>query len=165
LVPDEPTRRYKRGHLDERLGAALAEAAGQPRGVAVLVVAADGVEWVNRRWGRAAGDSVLRKLARRLAAGLAAGDTFARYDGNRFGIIRRVTSGDEALAFGLQVVRDVAGAPFKLPGGRDEAVLTISIGLAVAGAAPPVDAAAVVARAEAALRRAKDAGGDRAVVG
>lgn len=164
-MPDEPTRRYKRGHLDERLGAALAEAMGQSRGVAVLIVAADGVEWVNRRWGRAAGDSVLRKLARRLAAGLAGDDTFARYAGNRFGIIRRVTSVDEALAFGQDAVRDVAAAPFKIPGGRDAAVLTISIGVAIAGAGPSVDAAAVVGSAESALRRAKDAGGDRIVVG
>ena len=44
-------------------------------------------------------------------------------------------------------------------------MLTISIGVAIAGAGPSVDAAAVVGSAESALRRAKDAGGDRIVVG
>jgi len=53
----------------------------------------------------------------------------------------------------------VAGSPFALPGGRDAAFLTISIGMTVAG--PGGDASAIVAAAEAALRQAKDDGGNR----
>ena len=53
----------------------------------------------------------------------------------------------------------VAGAPFEIPGGRDAAFLTISVGMTVAG--PAGDAAAIVAAAETALRQAKDGGGNR----
>lgn len=156
---DEATRRRDRSHFDERLAARLQEAAQQHRGLAVLIAGADGIAWVNKRWGRAAGDSVLRKLARRLAASLAPEDVFARYEGNRFGMIRWVASADRAAAFAQHLSSRVAGAPFEIPGGRDAAFLTISVGLAFAD--PPGDAQAIVAAAEDALRRAKDAGGNR----
>ena len=157
---DEATRRRDRSHFDERLAAQLQDASQQHRGLAVLIVAADGIAWINKRWGRAAGDSVLRKLARRLAASLAPEDVFARYDGNRFGMIRWVASADRAAAFAQHLASRIAGVPFEIPGGRDAAFLTISVGLAFAE--PPGDAPAIVAAAEEALRRAKDAGGNRA---
>jgi len=162
-VSDEATRRCDRRHFDERLVAQLEDAAQQHRGLAVLVAAADGIAWINRRWGRAAGDSVLRKLARRLAGDLAPEDVFARYDANRFGIIRWVASADRAAAFAQHLSSRVAGAPFEIPGGRDAAFLTISIGLAFAD--PPGDAHVIAAVAEDALRRAKDAGGNRTCFG
>lgn len=156
---DEATRRCERHHFDERLAAQLQDAAQQHRGLAVLIARADGIAWINKRWGRAAGDSVLRKLARRLAASLAPEDVFARYEGNRFGIIRWVASADRAAAFAQHLSSRVAGEPFEIPGGRDAAFLTISVGLAFAD--PPGDAPVIVAAAEEALRRAKDAGGNR----
>jgi len=158
-VLDEATRRRDRSHFDDRLAAQLQEATQQHRGLAVLIARADGIAWINKRWGRAAGDSVLRKLARRLAASLAPEDVFARYDGNRFGMIRWVASADRAAAFAQHLSSRVAGAPFELPGGRDAAFLTISVGLAFAD--PPGDASVIVSAAEEALRRAKDAGGNR----
>ena len=155
----EATRRCDRRHFAERLAAQLQEAARQHRALAVLIAGADGIAWINKRWGRAAGDSVLRKLARRLAGGLAPDDVFARHDGNRFGIIRWSASADRAAAFAQDLSSQVAGAPFEIPGGRDAAFLTISIGLTFAE--PPGDAQVIVAAAEEALRRAKDAGGNR----
>jgi len=60
-------------------------------------VAADSLAWINRRWGRPAGDSVLRKLGRRLVASVAPDDLLVRYDGNRFGVIRWAPSADHAV--------------------------------------------------------------------
>ena len=113
---DEATRRCDRSHFDERLAAQLQEAAQQHRGLAVLIARADGIAWINKRWGRAAGDSVLRKLARRLAASLAPEDVFARYDGNRFGIIRWVASADRAAAFAQHLSSRVGGRAVRDPG-------------------------------------------------
>jgi two-component system, cell cycle response regulator len=158
-VLDEATRRRERSHFEERLAAQLQDAAQQHRGLAVFIARADGIAWINRRWGRAAGDSVLRKLARRLAASLAPEDVFARYDANRFGMIRWVASADRAAAFAQHLSSRVAGAPFEIPGGRDAAFLTISVGLAFVD--PPGDAQVIIGAAEEALRRAKDAGGNR----
>jgi len=162
-VLDEATRRCDRHHFDEQLATQLQEAAQHHRGLAVLIARADGIAWINKRWGRAAGDSVLRKLARRLAASLAPEDVFARYDGNRFGMIRWVASADRAAAFAQHLSSHIAGAPFEIPGGRDAAFLTISVGLVFAD--PPGDAQLVVAAAEDALRRAKDTGGNRTCFG
>ena len=156
---EEVTKQHDRSHLDDRLGTGLQQAEREQRRLAVLVVAADSLAWVNRRWGRSAGDSVLRKLARRLAASLSPDDAFARYDGNRFGIVRWAASSDRALALAQHLASRVAGAPFEIPGGRAAAFLTISIGITVAG--PAGAAASIVTAAEAALRQAKDAGGNR----
>jgi diguanylate cyclase (GGDEF)-like protein len=158
---DESTRTLGRPQFDERLEAHLAEAARQQRGLVVMAIAADGIDWVNRRWGRAAGDSALRKLARRLHAIVAPEDVFARYASNRFGIVRWAASAERGLAFAQHLSSRVANEPFEIPGGRDAAFLTISVGLTFAD--PPGDAAALVAAVEAALRRAKDAGGNRTI--
>ncbi len=156
---EEVTKQHHRSHLDDQLGAWLQQAEREERRLAVLVIAADSITWINRRWGRAAGDSALRKLARRVAASLEPDDTFARYEGNRFGIVRWAASAEQALALAQHLLGRVADAPFELPGGRDAAFLTISVGMTVAG--PAGDAAAIVAAAESALRQAKDGGGNR----
>ncbi len=158
-MADEITRQHDRTHLEARVAACLQQAEREQRSLAVLVAAADSLEWINRRWGRAAGDSVLRKLARRLAATLAPDDAFARYESNRFGVVRWSASADQALAFAQHLASRVAAEPFEIPGGRDAAFLTVSIGLAPGG--PSFDAATVVTAAETALRHAKDAGGNR----
>jgi diguanylate cyclase (GGDEF)-like protein len=158
---DEITRQHDRKHFEAQLCDGLRKAQREQRGLAVLVVSGDSVTWINRRWGRAAGDSVLRKLARRLGGSLAPEDGFTRYDGNRFGITRWAASAEPALAFAQHLASRVAGAPFEIPGGRDAAFLTISVGMALAD--PAGTPAAIVAAAEGALRQAKDAGGNRVV--
>jgi diguanylate cyclase (GGDEF)-like protein len=159
FVLEEVTKQHHRSHLDDQVGVWLEQAEREQRRLAVLVMAADSLAWINRRWGRAAGDSVLRKLARRVAASLAPDDTFARFDGNRFGIVRWAASAEQALALAQHLLGRVAGVPFEIPGGRDAAFLTISVGMTVAG--PVGDAVAIVAAAETALRQAKDGGGNR----
>jgi two-component system cell cycle response regulator len=148
-----------RRRFDAQLAARLLQAEGQQRRFAVLVVGADSLEWINRRWGRAAGDSVLRKLGRRLLASLVPDDLLARYDGNRFGVGRWAPSADQAVAFAQHLLGRVAHTPFDIPDSHDAAFLTASIGVALGepGARPPD----LVTAAEQALRRAKDAGGNR----
>src|SRR5262245_13088693 len=124
---------FDRRQFDEQLGSQLLQAERQQRRLAVLIVGADSIPWINRRWGRAAGDAVLRRLARRLFSSLLPEDQFARYDGNRFGIIRWAGSPERALALAQQLASRVAGTPFEIPGGRDAAFLTISVGMALAG--------------------------------
>ena len=150
-----------RRHLDEQLAARLRQAEVQQRRFAVLVVAADGLAWINRRWGRAAGDSVLRKLARRLLSSLAPDDLLVRYDGNRFGVIRWAPSADQAVAFAQHLASRVAHTPFDIPDSRDAAFLTASIGVSLGEAGGQSNA--IVAAAEQALARAKGDGGNRVV--
>jgi diguanylate cyclase (GGDEF)-like protein len=155
----ELIRPSSRRHFDGQLASRLLQAEREQRRFAVLLAGADSLAWINKRWGRVAGDSVLRKFARRLLASLASEDLFVRYDGNRFGIIRWAPSADQAVAFAQHLASRIANTPFDIPDSHDAAFLTASIGvvLADARARPPHLAAA----AEEALRQAKDAGGNR----
>jgi len=150
-----------RRHFDELLAGRARQAEYQQRRFAVLLVAADSLAWINRRWGRTAGDSVLRKLARRLLSSLAPDDLLVRYDGNRFGIIRWAASADQAVAFAQHLTSRVAHTPFDIPESRDAAFLTASVGVALGEAGHHPDA--IVAAAEEALERAKADGGNRVV--
>ena len=159
---NELTRPSDRRHFDEQLGSRLQQAEHLQRRFAVLLVGADSLAWINRRWGRAAGDSVLRKLGRRLVASLAPDDLFARYDGNRFGIIRWAPSAEQAVAFAQHLTSRIANTPFDIPDSHDAAFLTASIGVVLGerGAQPP----ALVEAAEHALQRAKADGGNRVCI-
>jgi diguanylate cyclase (GGDEF)-like protein len=152
-------RPLDRHRFEAQLAARVALAEQQQRRFAVVVVAGDSLAWINRRWGRSAGDSVLRKLGRRLLSSLAMDDLFARYDGNRFGIVRWAASVERAVAFAQHLVGRVANTPFDIPDSNDAAFLTASIGVALGetGATPP----ALIAAVEHALRRAKESGGNR----
>jgi two-component system cell cycle response regulator len=157
----ELTRPSDRRRFDEQIASRLLEAERQQRRFAVVVVGADSLAWINRRWGRAAGDSVLRKLGRRLLASLAPDDSLMRYDGNRYGIIRWAPSTEQAVAFAQHLVSRIANTPFDIPDSHDAAFMTASIGVALAE--PGAPAAEIATAAEQALRSAKDAGGNRVV--
>jgi diguanylate cyclase (GGDEF)-like protein len=152
-------RPLDRHRFEAQLAARLALAEHQQRRFAVVLASGDSLAWINRRWGRSAGDSVLRKLGRRLLSSLAMDDLFARYDGNRFGMVRWASSLDRAVALAQHLLGRVANTPFDIPDSNDAAFLTASIGVALgeAGAQAP----ALITAVEQALRRAKDAGGNR----
>jgi len=158
-VLDEVTRFFQRRHFDEQLDARLRQAEREKRGLAVILVDADGIARVNERWGVATGDAVMVGFDRRIASSLAPEDVFAHHDGNRLAIIRWAESLERASAFAQHLASRVSGAPFEIPGGRDAAFLTASIGVALGHG--PRDASLIVAAAEDALRRAKKAGGNR----
>jgi diguanylate cyclase (GGDEF)-like protein len=158
----EQVRTSDRRRFDEQLATRLLQAEREQRRFAVLLAGADSLAWINRRWGRPAGDSVLRKFARRLLASLASDDLFARYDGNRFAIIRWAPSIDQAVAFAQHLASRVANTPFDIPDSHDAAFLTASLGVVLADAlSRPPD---LTTAAEHALQRARAAGGNRICV-
>jgi two-component system, cell cycle response regulator len=158
-VLDEVTRFFQRRHFDEQLEIRLRQAESQKRRLAVILVDADGIARINERWGMATGDAILVGFDRRIAASLSPEDVFAHHDGRRLAIIRWAASADRALAFAQHLASRVSGAPFEIPGGRDAAFLTASVGVALGES--PRQATIVVAGAEDALRRAQKLGGNR----
>jgi two-component system cell cycle response regulator len=161
-VLDEVTRFFQRRHFDEQLGARLLQAERDKGRLAVILVDADGIDRVNQRWGIATGDAVLVGFDRRIASSLSPDDVFAHHDGDRLAIIRWAASAERASAFAQHLASRVSGAPFEIPGGRDAAFLTASLGVALG--ATTRDATLIVVAAEAALRRAKKLGGNRVCV-
>ena len=112
----------------------------------------------NERFGYLAGDAVLRRMARRLADGLRAQDLIARYGGEEFLILLPNSSLEQAVPI-AERLRELVAIGCGLP--TDQGV-TLSCGVARMLAGESLDA--LVARADLALRRAKENGRDRVEV-
>ncbi|MGY2128478.1 diguanylate cyclase domain-containing protein [Blastococcus sp. SYSU DS0617] len=136
--------------LIERLP--LAVAAAREHRTVVCVVDLDGFKAVNDRDGHAAGDALLQAVASVLAAAVRETDTVARLGGDEFAVLAEVSESfsGEMLAERLRQAVALVGAR----GG-----VTASIG--VAEVLPDEDVAELLHRADAAMYRAKAAGGDR----
>ncbi len=137
--------------LIERLPLAV-EAAAAGRRTVVCAVDLDGFKAVNDRDGHAAGDALLKAVASVLGAAVRETDTVARLGGDEFAVLADVsdTFSGEMLAERLRQAIALVGAR----GG-----VTASIG--VAEVVPGEDVADLMHRADAAMYRAKAAGGDR----
>jgi diguanylate cyclase (GGDEF)-like protein len=116
---------------------------------------------VNDRWGHAAGDEVLRALAGALRAELRACDLGARFGGEEFLVLLTDTQLDDAMRAAERIRRRIAA--LEIDAGEALLRVTVSIGVAQLREGEAVDAA--IARADAALYRAKAEGRDRCVAG
>ena len=158
----------RRAHTDELTGAhnrrrfaeLVAEAlATDPAGHGLLLLDADHFKQVNDRHGHVVGDAVLVELARRLAAGLAPGDSLARWGGEEFAVLLAGVGGDAELEQRAERLRAaIGGAPVAV---EHVAVrLTISVGAVRTGAGlDTLDA--LVETADRCLYVAKREGRDR----
>ena len=141
-----------RAALTSLLLHALARRGGPP--VAVLFCDVDTLKDVNDRHGHAAGDALLRHVARSIGSVLRPEDTLVRYAGDEFVVVcEGLTSADEALALAERVRVAVLRPPAEGP------AATVSIG--VAFAAPPAPAEQLLGAADGAAYEAKRAGRDR----
>jgi diguanylate cyclase (GGDEF)-like protein/PAS domain S-box-containing protein len=139
---------------------ARAKRFGQP--AAFLMVDIDHFKRVNDTHGHATGDAVLRHLAELSRRRLRGIDLFGRLGGEEFGILLPGTNGDGALQCAESFRRYVAETP--LQGGAGPIPFTISIGLTLFQPGDDVPDS-ILARADAALYRAKEGGRNRVEVG
>ncbi len=105
-----------------------------PTRMALLVIDVDHFKRINDNHGHAAGDAVLRGVARQLKAELRGVDVMARWGGEEFLVCCHGADGVDALAERLR--RAVEAARHPVPDGSDVAC-TVSIGVS-----PPFDTAA-----------------------
>jgi diguanylate cyclase (GGDEF)-like protein len=117
----------------------------------VLVIDLDHFKRINDSAGHAAGDAALVRVAALLLAQLRAEDVLGRAGGEEFWLLLPDTGRMHALALAERLRRQVAEAALGT---------TCSIGVAEAHW-QDIDAGQLIARADAALYRAKDAGRDR----
>lgn len=123
---------------------------------AVLFVDIDRFKRVNDNYGHETGDELLVAVARRLSALVRPGDTLARFSGDEFVFLcedMESASDAETLA---NRINGAFGEPFKLTG--VELALTVSVGIAFAGAGEQVSSQ-LVANADIAMYQAKRRGG------
>jgi len=153
---DELTNLPKRDLLMDRLHQLMPDRAARGERIALLLVDLSRFRHVNETFGRVGGDELLVQVSKRLAGGLAEGDTLARYDGNAFAFLLTSPGREEDVVAWIQrTVLDVLSAPIEIRG--TELRIAVRVGVAVA----PGDAGdpeALVRAAEAALANARTTG-------
>jgi len=158
---DQLTGLPQTGLAQDRLLMAMRSAERHPGKVGYLFIDLDGFKAVNDGHGHDAGDAVLREVAARLQSAVRAEDTVARIGGDEFAVVAvHLADADDALQVAAQVVQALA-APLFLGDLRLDVGASVGVALYPDHAA---DADALRRRADAAMYRAKQAGGCRAVL-
>ncbi|MCC7252800.1 EAL domain-containing protein [Hyphomicrobium sp.] len=149
-----------RFHLRERLEEAL-QCLGSHEKLAVHLVDLDYFKQVNDTLGHAAGDAVLKAVAKRMLATLRENDAVGRVGGDEFAIIQRGISGPEDAARLAERLVKTLNAPYRVLGSN--AAIGASIGIAIA---PDhgVDSDTLLRKADMALYRMKTCGRGRSYV-
>jgi len=159
LITDELTQVYSLRHFQLRLEEEVNRSRRYGQPVALLILDLDHFKAVNDRYGHPAGDVALREFGAHLRAELRGADVPCRYGGEEFGVILTNTDGPGALIVAERLRAAIEAASIDLGNGV-AVTLTVSIGVASC----PGDAATVrelVARADQAMYRAKQAGRNR----
>jgi diguanylate cyclase (GGDEF)-like protein len=140
----------------------LLRRARTPAPIALLMVDADYFGRINKQYSQTAGDHVLVWLSNLLQSSVRGSDCVGRVGGEEFLVVAPNTDpvGAEVLA---ERLRASVAAARTVYNGYDLA-LTISIGIAVADATAPVSYEQLRETAADALKEAKDAGRNRAVL-
>ncbi|MFC5381841.1 diguanylate cyclase [Aquipuribacter nitratireducens] len=162
-VTDPLTGVHNFRHLSTMLVRELERAVrfGHPLGV--LMVDLDRFKAVNDTHGHAAGDAVLRELARRVTECVREVDTVARYGGEEFALLLPETDLDGATALAERILAALRVEPFRLPDGAPPIPVSASIGIA-AYPQHGTTGTDLMRAADRALYEAKEAGRDRARV-
>jgi two-component system cell cycle response regulator len=154
-LTDDLTGLANRRHSARQLEREVALCVRHGRILALLRVDVDHFKPINDSYGHETGDAVLVEVARRLEAAVRGGDELARWGGDEFVAILPGTDKAGALRAAERLRASVAEAP--IVAARRELPVTISVGWAHWAGDTPDD---LLARADRALYRAKDAGRD-----
>lgn len=153
---DHVTGLYNHRAFQAKLRQALAVRAETGGALSLLMLDTDHFKAYNDTYGHIEGDRALRHLATILEKNSRSGDMVCRYGGEEFAVILPECDSNGARLIAERLREAVATFNFAVEGDR-EAHLTVSVG----GASSPGDAPDLVARADAALYRAKHQGRNR----
>jgi len=156
---DALTDTLSRGRFFEVAREELARATRYGRPLALAMLDLDLFKSINDRYGHRAGDEVLRAIAGLMTRGLRGQDHVGRYGGEEFAVLLPETSIDAAREV-LERIRLAIGE-MHLDFEGNELTITASVGVVAVQTAEPFETA--LARADAALYRAKDGGRNRVV--
>jgi diguanylate cyclase (GGDEF)-like protein len=161
-VRDQLTGCFNRAYAIEALGSELQRSRRTGRPLSVMMFDVDQLKRINDDHGHLAGDALLAAVAGQVTATLRASDIKCRWGGDEFLIILPDTPRSGAEHAGASLTREVSTVVVPTPSSGLVSP-TISVGVAVAenGECDPL---ALVARADAALYKAKQAGRNRFVM-
>jgi len=157
---DSLTGVANRRHFDERLAAEVARAERYGHPLCLLLLDLDHFKRINDSHGHGAGDIVLRRAARIMAASARSTDFVARIGGEEFAVLLPEQDGAGARA----VAENLRGLVAGLDNTDIAADLRVTASLGVAVLRPGEGRDSLLRRADAALYEAKNAGRDRVMM-
>ncbi len=152
---DPLTRLANRIRFQQRVGKSLTVIGETHQQLAIHYVGLDQFQAVNDQMGHAAGDDVLRTIAKRLQAAVRDGDMVARIGGDEFALIQFGHLKEQEIAVRARQIMEAIAQPYEARGHR--LVMSASIGIALA----PDDGTSadeLIKHAALALRQAKGLG-------
>jgi two-component system cell cycle response regulator len=158
-VRDPLTGLYNRRHLQERLWAEVAFARRHGTPLSLLLVDVDHFKQINDGHGHAAGDAVLRALAKDLTTLTREEDVLARYGGEEFALVARGIDKKATLLLAERIRSSVEAQRLPIEGGNLSC--TVSIGVAYCDSGEEVSAQQMFEAADRALYACKDGGRNR----
>ncbi len=160
---DPLTQLLNRRALTERISAEMERALRYDSTLALLMIDLDHFKKVNDNYGHLVGDDVLRDVGQLLLETIRGSDIVARYGGEEFLLLLPETDDVGAEAFAERIREAVERHPFGGGSSGDGKILSLtsSIGVAVYPAARIESVEDLLARADAALYRAKADGRNR----
>ena len=139
----------------EKLRAELKRAQRASQEVAILMLDLDYFKSINDRYGHQCGDSVLAAIGRTIMQTLRVSDVRCRWGGEEFLVALPESGLEQAMRVAVTLARRIAGTVTEYDSARIR--LTTSVGITIATSGEE-DSDAVLARADAALYRAKTDG-------
>jgi two-component system cell cycle response regulator len=158
---DPLTGLFNRRYFERRLNEECAHARRHRRPFAIVILDLDHFKLVNDTYGHEDGDRVLRHVAEVAQAQLREDDVSCRYGGEEFVLLLRGTTGTAARVVANRLRASLAVRPITLGAKNEPRHITFSAGVAAADERYLYDAEGIIARADAALYRAKKAGRNR----
>lgn len=146
-----------RGLFHDRLKQGMAMAARTGKPTVLMLLDVDYFKLVNDRLGHAAGDDLLRAFARRLQDTVRHTDTVGRLSGDEFAIVLLGVEDMRAASSVAQKVVDAIRVPMTVRDSELKVTTSVGVALCLPGES---DVSDLMARADAALYRAKDRGRD-----
>lgn len=153
-----------RAVFDDYFSKHHAEAAGRQGRYAVCMIDVDRFKIYNDTYGHAAGDEVLKTVARTLSSTLRENDFIARYGGEEIVVLLDEVDAKMAASVGERLIGLVYKRNIPHSGNNPYSRVTVSLGAAVFGGDPAETPDQVLMRADQALYEAKAAGRNSVVV-
>jgi diguanylate cyclase (GGDEF)-like protein/PAS domain S-box-containing protein len=155
---DPLTQLPNRALFEDRLQQALARARREQSQLALCFVDLDKFKEINDQYGHAAGDSCLKTVAKRLLHSVRETDTVARLGGDEFVIVMDAVTELSAMLSAVEHLLAKIQQPFVFQ--QHSLQVNASIGIALF-TAHAQDQASLLAAADRAMYKAKQAGGNR----
>ena len=130
---DPLTGTFNRRFFDDYLRNEVARAARYGSSPAVAMIDVDHFKQFNDRFGHAAGDQALKRVARALELAVRRSDLVARYGGEEFVVVLRESTAEQALDRMEHIRRAIAAEPIVVSdsgAATVTAALTVSVGVA-----------------------------------